>query len=94
MYNRTQNDNGTYNTRCLDCLLTVATSVETAEDLERLEAHHMCPERALSELLAEEIRDRGSRHTGIKQGHYLLVGSRRGALATSGGWAWPPEIFL
>jgi hypothetical protein len=54
MYNRTQNDNGTYNTRCLDCLLTVATSVETEEDLERLEARHMCPERALAELLAEE----------------------------------------
>jgi hypothetical protein len=52
MYNRTQNENGTYNTRCLYCLLTVATSVETNDDLESLEAHHMCPERALSELLA------------------------------------------
>ena len=54
MYNRTQNENGTYNTRCLYCLLTVATSVETEEDLERLEAQHMCPERALVELLAKE----------------------------------------
>ncbi len=54
MYNRTQNENGTYNTRCLYCLLTVATSVETEEDLQRLEVQHICPERALSELLAKE----------------------------------------
>lgn len=52
MYSRTQNENGTYNTRCLDCLLTVATSVETESDLERFELHHMCPEKALSQLLA------------------------------------------
>jgi formate hydrogenlyase subunit 6/NADH:ubiquinone oxidoreductase subunit I len=39
MYSRTQNENGTYNTRCLYCL----------------EARHICPERALAELLAMEI---------------------------------------
>jgi hypothetical protein len=52
MYSRTQNDNGTYNTRCLDCFLTVATSVETQTDLEVLEMQHMCPEKALAQLLA------------------------------------------
>ena len=52
MYSRTQNENGTFNTRCLYCLLTVATSVETEEDLERIESHHLCPERALAELVA------------------------------------------
>lgn len=52
MYSRTQNENGTYNTRCLDCLLTVATSVETEVELERLEMRHMCPEKALAQLLA------------------------------------------
>ena len=52
MYSRTQNENGTYNTRCLDCLLTVATSVETEVELEWLETRHMCPERALAELIA------------------------------------------
>jgi hypothetical protein len=52
MYSRTQNDNGTYNTRCLDCFLTVATSVETETDLELLEMQHMCPEKALAQLLA------------------------------------------
>ena len=50
MYSRTQNENGTFNTRCLYCLLTVASAVESEEDLERVESHHMCPERALAEL--------------------------------------------
>ena len=54
MYSRTQNDNGTYNTRCLDCMMTVASSVETEGDLERMELQHMCPERALSQLLRKE----------------------------------------
>jgi hypothetical protein len=57
MYSRTQNENGTFNTRCLDCLLTVATSVETDEEIERLEGQHMCPEKALSQLLAREAAD-------------------------------------
>lgn len=52
MYSRTQNENGTYNTRCLYCLLTVATAIESEEDLVRVEAHHLCPERALAELVA------------------------------------------
>jgi hypothetical protein len=54
MYSRTQNDNGTYNSRCLDCMMTVASWVETEDDLERIELHHMCPERALAQLLAKE----------------------------------------
>ena len=52
MYSRTQNENGTYNTRCLFCFLTVGFAVETEKDLERVESQHMCPERALAELLA------------------------------------------
>jgi hypothetical protein len=52
MYSRTQNENGTFNTRCLYCLLTVASAVETEEELEKVELHHMCPERALAELVA------------------------------------------
>lgn len=54
MYNRTQNDNGTYNTRCLHCFMTVASAVETPEELETLEKRHICPEKALAHLLAEE----------------------------------------
>ena len=56
MYSRTQNDNGTYNTRCLDCFMTIASSVETEQELFRVEERHFCPERALSELLKAEMR--------------------------------------
>ena len=52
MYSRTQNENGTYNTRCLFCFMTVASAVETERELEHVEMHHMCPERALADLLA------------------------------------------
>lgn len=54
MYNRTQNDNGTFNTRCLYCFMTVASAVETPKEVERLEATHICPERALADLLARD----------------------------------------
>ncbi|MGA2834650.1 MAG: hypothetical protein ABSE55_16400 [Terracidiphilus sp.] len=54
MYSRTQNENGTYNTRCLYCFMTIASSVETDKELVRLESRHICPERALAELLAQE----------------------------------------
>jgi len=54
MYSRTQNDNGSYNTRCLDCFMTIASSVETEEELFERETKHVCPEKALSELLAME----------------------------------------
>jgi hypothetical protein len=52
MYSHTQNENGTYNTRCLYCFLTVASAVQSSEELESLEDRHVCPERALAELLA------------------------------------------
>ena len=54
MYNRTQNENGTFNTRRLFCFMTIASAVESDKELERVEARHICPERALSELLARE----------------------------------------
>jgi hypothetical protein len=54
MYSRTQNENGTYNTRCLHCFMTIAFDVETAKELAEREARHVCPERALAELLALE----------------------------------------
>lgn len=52
MFNRTQNENGTYNTRCLYCFMTVASSMESPQELERVETQHMCPEKALADLLA------------------------------------------
>jgi len=54
MFNRTQNENGTYNTRCLDCLMTVATAIETPEELTKTEDRHCCAERALTQLLAAD----------------------------------------
>jgi hypothetical protein len=54
MYSRTQNENGTYNTRCLDCFMTVASAVETEEGLRQVEVRHLCPEKALASLLAQE----------------------------------------
>jgi hypothetical protein len=54
MYSRTQNENGSYNTRCLDCFMTIASCVETEQELEPLEDRHICPEKALAQLLALE----------------------------------------
>ncbi|MGA2673416.1 MAG: hypothetical protein ABSE99_09310 [Terracidiphilus sp.] len=54
MYSRTQNENGTYNTRCLDCFMTVASAVETEAELRLVEVRHICPEKALADLLAKE----------------------------------------
>jgi hypothetical protein len=54
MYNRTQNENGTYNSRCLYCFMTIASSVETEADLRLVESRHICPERALADLLEQE----------------------------------------
>jgi hypothetical protein len=55
MYSRTQNENGSYNSRCLDCLLTIAFSVESEEELERLEAEHLCPEKVLAQMLTWQM---------------------------------------
>ena len=54
MYSHTQNEDGSYSTRCLDCFMTIATSVEIDDELKVLEARHICPERALAQLLAQE----------------------------------------
>jgi hypothetical protein len=55
MYSRTQNEDGSYNTRCLDCFFTIAASVATEAELDRVEAGHMCPEKVLAALLAERM---------------------------------------
>jgi hypothetical protein len=54
MYHRTQNENGSYNSRCLDCLLTIARDVATDEELARNEGHHLCPEKILAQMRAAE----------------------------------------
>lgn len=54
MYSRTQNDNGSFNTRCLDCLMTIASCVESERELAHFERIHVCPEKALYNLLRLE----------------------------------------
>ena len=54
MYSRTQNENGSYNTRCLDCFMTIASCMETEKELEQREAQHLCPEKVLAQLLAQK----------------------------------------
>ncbi len=54
MYSRTQNENGSFNTRCLDCFMTIASCVDCERDLDFLESRHICPEKALAALLEME----------------------------------------
>jgi hypothetical protein len=39
--------------------MTIASSVESAPELERIEARHLCPERVLSELFRRELEQTG-----------------------------------
>ncbi|MGB8031864.1 MAG: hypothetical protein WCF30_19600 [Terracidiphilus sp.] len=34
--------------------MTIASCVETGKELDEREAHHLCPEKVLAQLLAEE----------------------------------------
>jgi hypothetical protein len=52
MYSRTQNENGTFNTRCLFCFMTVGSAIESEEELLLTEAKHQCPEKVLAQLVA------------------------------------------
>lgn len=54
MYSRTQNENGSYNSRCLHCFMTIVSCVENETDLDGVEARHICPEKAFAELLEKE----------------------------------------
>jgi hypothetical protein len=42
--------------------MTVAFSVETEAELRQVEVHHICPEKALADLLAREISLTSSSH--------------------------------
>jgi hypothetical protein len=54
MYSRIQNENSKFNTRCLYCFMTIAFDIETAEELDRREAAHICPEKAFAQLFASK----------------------------------------
>jgi hypothetical protein len=55
VYSRTQNEDGTFNTRCLYCFRTVGIAVKEESELEIVEKAHMCPERALAQMLESSI---------------------------------------
>jgi hypothetical protein len=76
MFSRSQNDNTTFNTRCLYCFLTIASDVESSGELDRLEAKHICPEKALARMLANE-ESIGTELPRIP--HHLSVGGGGGA---------------
>jgi hypothetical protein len=41
--------------------MTVASCVETEEELDRVEAHHLCPEKCLAQLVEmEKAREAGA----------------------------------
>lgn len=54
MYSRTINETGCTMSRCLYCFMTVASETEAPGELDRIEARHICPEKALAHLLARE----------------------------------------
>lgn len=54
MYQRTRNENGNLNSRCLHCLLTIARDAATEEELVGREGHHLCPEKILAQMRAAE----------------------------------------
>jgi hypothetical protein len=54
MYHRTRNEDGSYSSRCLHCLLTIARNVAAEEELARHEGHHLCPEKVLAQMRTAE----------------------------------------
>ena len=57
MYSHTQNENGSFNTRCLYCFLTIASAIESERELDQVEANHYCPEKVLAYLKAQQNED-------------------------------------
>ena len=51
MYSRMDNGDGTFNSRCLHCLMTVARDLRTPAQLTRMESRHICVEKALFQLM-------------------------------------------
>jgi hypothetical protein len=54
MYSRTLDEKGHTTSRCLYCFMTVASETEPSAELERIESQHVCPEKALAQLLARQ----------------------------------------
>ena len=86
MYSRITNENGSLNSRCLYCFNTVASDVQI-HDLDRFEARHICPEKALAQLLARGPHKGPSSSDEV---NYLSEGGGgAGAVWPCGGCAFP-----
>ncbi len=59
MYSHTQNENGTFNTLCLYCFMTVGSAVPTETELTEIESAHACIEKVLA-LLSKPIEGKPS----------------------------------
>ncbi|HUB29101.1 MAG TPA: hypothetical protein VL967_05360 [Terracidiphilus sp.] len=73
MYSRSQNDNTTFNSRCLYCFMTIASDLPGLMEVERAEATHICPEKALARMLANEEAEKPGLHR--VPSHLLFGGS-------------------
>ena len=51
MYIRTDNGDGSFDCRCLHCLMTIASDVRSHAKLDRVEKKHICVEKALYQLM-------------------------------------------
>ncbi len=51
MYSRTNNGDGSFDSRCLHCLMTVARDVDSPAKLDPVEQQHLCVEKALFQLM-------------------------------------------
>ena len=54
MYSHTKNIDGSFNSRCLHCLMTIASGVRSPAKLGRLEQKHLCVEKALFQLMSAQ----------------------------------------
>jgi hypothetical protein len=54
MYSHTKNIDGSINSRCLHCLMTIASGMRSPVKLDRLEQKHLCVEKALFQLMSTQ----------------------------------------
>lgn len=71
MYRRSDNGDGTYDSRCLHCLMTVARDLRSEGQLSGAERRHICVEKALFELLDIRISEltQGPTHSKLTHAH-------------------------
>jgi len=56
MYRRTLNEDGSYTTRCLYCFAALSLISSEEAELDKAEANHYCPAKALAERHARKAQ--------------------------------------